>query len=970
MKTTFAPLRNALRMSAGAILALAATVTLCAQSPTVRIQSEITSSAMTVLRGTRLPQANPAFDAGRMPANARLDGVSIYFNRSAAQQADLLALLAAQQDPNSPEYHQWLTPDQFASRFGMSSQDIDAVQNWLQQQGFSIDYVNRSRNAIHFSGTVSQIESAFQTQMHYYVVNGERHFAPSTALSVPTAMAPVVQDVTNVSNFRPRPMHITAHPDFTSSVSGSVYFAPGDIATTYDLPPLYSGGFNGTGQTIAIMGQSYVKVSDVEAFEAASSLPKKDPTLVLVPGTGNDGTVSKGDESESDLDLEWSGAMAPGANVVFVYTGSNTNYGVYDSTSYAVDQKIGNIVSLSYSSCEPTLTATNYQQLDAIFQQATAQGQTVLAASGDQGSTACSGNTNMSTVQQQTQAVNYPASSAYVTGVGGTEISSANDSSSNSTYWIAASGSDVNPSAKTYIPEVAWNDDSSQYGLSASGGGTSTLVSRPSWQSGVPGIPSGTMRLVPDIAFYSSPGFPGYLYCTSDSSQWQSGQQASCNNGFRDKATNDLNIAGGTSFATPIFAGMVAILNQKLNYTTGQGNINPTLYKLAGNSAYYPTSSTAYFHDVTSGNNGCTNAGANYCSATTSGSFLAGTGYDQVTGLGSLDLGNIATIWPTNTQASAALISTTTSVVAANQTPTVNTADAFTITVAAASGSTIPTGTVTLQIDGGPTYGGTTVSGQALSATGTVTYSATFTSAGTHQILAQYSGDATHAPSTGVGEVAIAVTSSGKGTFAMSLSPSTLTVAQGAQANETLTVTPSGGYTGTISLNYSTSNSTALANLCLFAVSGFDSSGNIAVPGSSPVTGVFTIDTKASDCTTPTGGIKPHTLLLRATNATHARNNAPSKNRLPEGIALGGLLLAGFLGRSRKMGRKLRGLICVLALAGVALGLSACGSSSINNNGTGSVKNPPKGTYTITFTGQDSLVSTNTASASFTLTIN
>lgn len=965
MKTTFAPLRNVLRMSAGAILALSAAAALCAQSPAVRINSEITSSAMTLLRGTQNPHANPEFDAGRMPANTRLSGVSIYFKRSATQQADLLALLAAQQDPTSPEYHQWLTPEQFAARFGMASQDIDAVQNWLEQQGFSIDYVNRSRNAIHFTGTVGQIESAFQTQMHYYVVNGEKHFAPSTALSVPAAMAPVVQDVTNLSNFRPRPMHITARPDFTSSVSGSVFFAPGDIATTYDLAPLYSGGFNGTGQTIAIMGQSYVMVSDMEAFEAAASLPKKDPTLVLVPGTGNDATVSKGDESESDLDLEWSGAMAPGANVIFVYTGSNTNYGVYDSAAYAVDQKIGNIISLSYSSCETELTAANYQQLDAVFQQATAQGQTVLAASGDQGTTACSGNTNMTTAQQQAQVVNYPASSAYVTGVGGTEITAANDSSSNSTYWIAANGSDLLTSAKTYIPEVAWNDDSSQYGLSASGGGTSSLVSRPSWQSGVPGIPSGNMRLVPDIAFYSSPGLPGYLYCTSDSSQWQSGQQASCNKGFRDSATQDLNIAGGTSFATPIFAGMLAVLNQKLNYATGQGNINPTLYKLAGNSSYYPTSSTTYFHDVTSGNNGCTNAGSQYCS-TSSGSFSAGTGYDEVTGLGSMDVGNIAAIWPVNTAASAALIATTTTVVASNPAPTANTADTFTITVASATGTTVPTGTVTLQIDGGPAYGGTTVTGQALSATGTVTYSATFTSAGPHQVLAQYSGDATHAASTGAADVNIAVASSGKGAFTLAMSPSTLTVAQGAQADETLTVTPSGGYTGNVVLNYSTSNATALANLCLFAKSGFTSSGDIAVSGTSPAVGVFTVDTNASDCTTATGGMKPHTLLLHATNATQARNNAPPNSRLPEGIALGGLLLAGFFSRSRKMSRKLRSLVCVLALAGAAFGLSACGSSTMNNG----VKNPPRGTYTVTFTGQDSLVSTNTASASFTLTIN
>lgn len=970
MKTNCARFRNVLQMSAGAILALSAAATLCAQSPAVRIGSEINSSDMTVIRGTQLPQANPQFDAGRMPAGTRLSGVSIYFKRSAAQQSDLLALLAAQQDPASPLYHQWLTPDQFAARFGMAAQDVDTVQTWLRQQGFSIDYVNRSRNAIHFSGSVGQIESAFQTQMHFYVVNGEKHYAPSTALSVPAAMASVVQNVTNLSDFRPRPMHISARPGFTSAQSGNVFFAPGDIKTAYDMAPLISGGNNGAGQTIAIMGQSYVKVADMEAFESAASLPKKDPTLVLMPGSGSDGTASAGDESESDLDLEWSGAMAPGANLAFVYTGSNTNYGVYDSASYAVDQKIGNIISLSYSSCETQLTAANLTQLEGLFQQANAQGQTVMAASGDSGSTSCSGNTNLTTAQQEAEVVNYPASSAYVTGVGGTEISAANSVSTNTTYWIAASGSDVLTSAKTYIPEVAWNDDSTQYGLSASGGGKSSLVSRPSWQTGVPGIPSGSMRLVPDIAFYSSPNYPGYLYCTSDTSQWQTAsgvgsqaQQASCNSGFRDSATQDLNVAGGTSFATPIFAGMLADINQALNYTTGQGNINPVLYQLAANSTTYSTA----FHDVKSGNNNCT-AGSTYCSGTAG--YAAGAGYDEVTGLGSIDVGNIATVWPLNTGASAALMATNTAVVPANATPVVNTADTFTITVASETGSTIPTGTVTLQVDGGPTYGGTTVSAQALSANGTVTYAATFASAGTHQIVAQYSGDATHAASTGVGEVAIAVTSSGKGTFAMVLSPSTLTVKQGAQGTETLTVTPSGGYTGTITLNYTSSNSTALANLCLYSVSGFDSNGDIAVSGTSPAVGVFTVDTKAADCSTTTGGLKPHTLLLHARNATHAGNNAPPRSPLPAGIALGGLLLAGLLGRSS---RKLRGLACVIALAMVTFGLSACGNNYMNGNGSGgggTATNPPTGTYTLTFTGQDSVTATNTASGAFTLTIN
>jgi len=306
-------------------------------------------------------------------------------------------------------------------------------------------------------------------------------------------------------------------------------------------------------------------------------------------------------------------------------------------------------------------------------------------------------------------------------------------------------------------------------------------------------------------------------------------------------------------------------------------------------------------------------------------------------------------------------------VVAATAQPKVNTSDTFTITVApAGNGTGVPTGTVTLIIDGGPNYSGPANVTQTLSATGTATYSATFTSGGTHQIVAQYSGDAMFAASTGIGEVTIPVTSSGKGSFAMALSPSTLTVSRGGKGTETMTVTPSGGYTGTVSLSYTTSNQSALANLCLIAQSGFDSSGNIAITGSSAAQGTFDVDTNAADCTTgSTGGMRGRYLLLHATNATRAaNNNAPPKSRLPMGIALAGLLFIGYFGRAS---RKLRGLVCILALAAVAFGMSACGNSAINNN---SASNPPKGTYTITFTGADSVNASLTSSASFTLTIN
>ena len=957
-----------------ATCALAA-ANLGAQTPAARIQTEVSSSTVATLQGSLHPLAQAQYDAGRVPADTRLNGISIVFNHSAAQQADLEALIAAQQNPSSPLYHQWLTPDQFAARFGMAQSDLAKVETWLEQQGFSIDSVARSRNMIRFSGSVNQVEQAFQTQMHFYTIGGEKHFAPSTALMIPSALAPVVLAVRNLDDFRPKPMieksrKIQANPAFTSSVSGGVFFAPPDIKVAYGINPLISAGDIGTGQSIAIMGQSSILNSDIENFENAAGLTVKDPNLVLVPGSGTPEAFA-GDQGESDLDIEWSGGIAPGAEIFFVYTGSSTNFGVLDSMDFAVDEKIGNIISISYGSCEPEMPAGSASAYDAVLAQAATQGQTVIASAGDSGSSGCyegvptTSNGFPPLATQEQLAVSYPASSQYVTGVGGTEITAADDVSTNSTYWLAQSTSDQVLSLKTYIPEVAWNDDLlsiQTYGatsLSATGGGVSTLyTTKPSWQTGVPGIPADGKRDVPDVSFYASPELPGYLFCTSDTSDWQSGQAASCNSGFRDSSTNDLNVAGGTSFATPIFAGMVAILNQTQGYSDGQGLINPTLYKLASNSTTY----AAAFHDVTTGNNECPSSlGANYCSTASEGAYATTTGYDQVTGLGSVNLSALVVAWPATTST---LIGTTTSVSAATATPTVSTNDTITITVASDSGTTTPTGTVNLSIDQtlnqttNQLTGGTTTS-VTLAANGTATYTANFATTGIHSIVAQYAGDTTHAASSGSVSINIAGTSSGKGTIA--LAATNVSVPQGTSASSTITVTPAGGYTGTVYLTFDTSNDSALANLCYeFSDTLSDGDGSVTVAGTTPATTQLTLDTNASDCVSAAIAKSGKHAMHRLGPVKTSQNNSPS--RTPLAVAFAGLLLAGFMGRSS---RKLRNLAAVIALLALGLGLSACGSGSVSTT----VSNPPKGTYTLTVSGQDSTTATISATTKFTLTI-
>jgi len=934
-------------------------------SPTARISAEITDSQRTQLPNSRHPLAQSKYDSGRLAASTKLQGISIYFNRTPSQEADLKLLMAAQQDPASPLYHQWLTPEQYAARFGMADSDIAKVQSWLEQQGFSVDSVNRSQNAIHFSGTVRQVEAAFATEMHTYNIPTatgiQQHFAPSTALSVPSALAGVVESVRNLNDFRPRSHAVankvrSAKPNFTSSVSGDVFFAPGDIATIYDIQSVYQSGNTGSGQSIAIVGQSSVALSDIESFQTASGLTVKDPTLVLMPGTGS-ATVFSGDESESDLDLEWSGGTATGANIFFVYTGSNTNYGAFDALEYAIDNQIGTIISSSYGECEADLGGQN---LESALQQAATQGQTVISASGDSGSTDCFiGNdmTNPPLSTQETLAVDYPASSAYVTGVGGTEISTANSSylTPGDGYWESASSSDVITSALKYIPEQVWNEDLANCGtddcILAGGGGASALFPKPSWQTGVPGIPTGNTRFVPDISLNASTALPGYLLCTSDTSFWQQGQTSSCTSGFRDSVTGDLTAAGGTSFAAPIFAGIVALINDAKGYSGGQGLVNSTLYQLASNSATYASA----FHDITSGNNNCL-AGSGYCSSAQG--FAATAGYDEASGLGSLDVANLAGVWPANTETT--LIGTTTTVSASNAAPAIGASDTFTVTVASSTGTAVPTGTVTITVDSN-----NPITGNALT-NGVYTYTTSFSTSGMHQVLVTYSGDATHAASTGSVTVNVPVPVSGKGTF--TLSATNVSVAQGSSGSSTITVTPASGYTGTVEISFDTSNDNALQNLCYeFTNTQTDGDGIVDVSNTSAVTTQLTLDTNAADCLSPGEARKSGKHQLGATRRLRATNQPDDKGTTKAtaaGLVMAGLLLAGFVGRRS---RRLRGLVCLILLAAAGMAISACGGSS--NSTTAS--DPPKGTYTVTLMGQDTSSSTiPTTTSTFTFTIN
>ena len=920
-------------------------ISLPAQERAERVTAEIDDTERTAIQGSQPPMARPENDAGRMAVGTKLEGISIVLSRTVTQEAALQALIAAQQDPTSPSYHKWLTPEEFAARFGVADADIAKIQSWLEKHGFTVDSITRSKNRIIFSGTVEQVEAAFGTELHYYKVNGEAHFAPSRDISVPAAVSSVVQTVTNLSTFRPKP-HVrfkspqpAVSPNFTSGQSGNHFLTPKDVATIYDINPAYNAGYAGTGQAIAVVGQSSILLSDIEHFQTAAGFtPVKDPTLVLVPGSGT-AMVRTGDEGESDLDLEYSSTIANGATIYFVYVGNNANYNVFDAIQYAVDNKIAPVISVSYGLCEAGLGQTGYSSLNLFLAQAATQGQSVIAASGDSGSTDCYGVPGLTTAQQEALGVDFPASSQYVTGMGGSEFLAPDVAASNTTYWQAGSGSDVVSSALSYIPEQVWNDDSSQAGLSSGGGGVSALTARPSWQTGVTGIPSGNFRLVPDISLSSSPNNAGYLYCSSDSTTRVTG---SCANGFRDSNNTNLTVAGGTSFAAPIFAGMLAIINGKLN-STGQGVVNPTLYALAANSTTYASA----FHDITSGGNQCT-AGTTYCSTAGTSEYPATTGFDQASGLGSIDFFNLLTAWPGS---STALAPSKTTPSAATATPAAGANDAITITVASGSSSSTatPTGTLTIAVDG------TTQTSSLALVNGAAVYTFSSTTTGSHTITATYSGDSVYVSSSGSLSVTVAANK------AFKLAATSVTVSAGNAGTSTVTVTPQSGYTGTVA--WTISSSPSLLNGCFVLP-------NTTVSGTSAATAMLTLYTIASSCTNSAvvlassrrdillGGVpiasRDELLLFSPLHATQAS------------MAMAGLLIVGLLGRRSRRLATLAG-ICTLAVVGLAASGCAGGLSGAPSSSTPSAA---KGTYTITIVGADTVSPSITAAITMTLTIN
>jgi pseudomonalisin len=624
------------------LLALAAVLPLSAAAQAQQTRHEADRVIATVdtqrrhaLHGHLPGWARPGGDLGAVTTDIELDHLTVVLARSAATQTAFDQLLADQQNPSSPRYQQWLTPQQLGEQFGPTDHDVNAVTQWLASQGLRVDAVSPSRTTITFSGASSAVGRALGTEFHRYKVNTrkgvEERLSINSEPTVPAALAPVIAAFNGLSEEDIEPQSISADvalPQTNGSIAplyttGSTthYIAPADFVTIFDIKPVYNTGIDGSGIKVAIIGRSRVLAADITAFQTNTGLSTTAQPVVILPGA-DPGTVS-GDQGEQTLDVNRVMSTAPGAEADLVI---NSNLGT--AIQYEINTLVDPVMTISYGACEASAGSSNDTTYSSLFSTAAAEGITTFISSGDSAAAACAAAFNTPPASTPLASINYLCANQYVTCVGGTELA---DTASPSTYWSSSNGTGLE-SAISYIPEGAWNEptNGSGFQIAGTGGGVSQYITKPSWQAGV-GVPADGFRDTPDIALPAA-GHDGYYSCLN----------GSC------ASAGHFTVFSGTSAAAPGMAGIMALVVQKLG-NHGQGNFNPTLYRLAGIPALN------VFHDTTPASSGvasCSVLTASMCNNSTPSQHaltggLAGyaltAGYDLATGWGSVDVANLIT---------------------------------------------------------------------------------------------------------------------------------------------------------------------------------------------------------------------------------------------------------------------------------------------------------------------------------------
>ena len=721
--------------------------------PVDRLTAKIDAEDRVVLSGNRHPLARAEFETGAAASTHRMERMMLVLRPDDVQQQALHALIHSQHDPNSATYRNWLSPEMFAERFGISANDVATVTTWLQGHGMTIEEVSSGGRVLQFSGTAAQVEAAFHTSMRTYMVKGELHHANASDPEIPRALAAVVSGVVSLHDFYSEPSSVLRDLSDSGNTwySGSIQqtaLVPQDLVKIYNVGPLYTASLDGTGQSIAVIGRSNIDLTNVRTFRTKFGLPANDPQIIL---NGKDpGIICGGDEAEAYLDVEWAGALAKKATVKFVVAASTlASDGIYLASQYAVSHNVAPIVSVSYGLCEKAIGSAGNQMLNSLWQQATAQGMSVFVASMDSGAAGC--DEMNAAVATGGLGINGLGSTPFNTAVGGTQF---DDASSRSLYWSTTNDPTTQASALGYIPEMVWNESAS--GLFSSGGGVSTIYSKPTWQFGL-GVPSDGKRDIPDVAM-----------------------PAAIQDAYKIYADNQLMGVGGTSAATPVFASIMALVLQKVGQT--QGLVNPILYGLAYNQTY--SGGAAVFHDIVKGTN--TVPGVT--------GYNAGPGYDRATGLGSVDVTQLVNHWLEG-----------------------NTLPSFQLAGAATSASVVPgastTATLTVKTNNGFNSAiSFSVTGLPVGVTGSFAPTS-LTGAGSTTLTLNATSSAT--PGTYALTIAGTAGSTSRSAplsltvtnplppLSLSLAPSTLDVAAGASGTMTVTTTRNATFNAAVALTIS-----------------------------------------------------------------------------------------------------------------------------------------------------------------------
>jgi uncharacterized repeat protein (TIGR01451 family) len=682
------------------VLAAACQQPALAQVPAARVlvAGPIDARQLVRLAGNTRHEATAVNDRGRVPDEMPLEHMLLLLRRPPERELALQHYIQQLHDRRSASFHRWLSAAQLGERFGVAVQDLATITAWLKQQGFTVNRVYPSTVMIDFSGTAGAVRSAFHTEIHVLSVRGTRHVANMSDPQIPAALAPLVAGIVTLNDFRPHPTLHLARPGYTVSSSEHLV-VPADLATIYNLNPLFGMGITGQGQTIVVIEDTDVaSASDWSTFRSVTGLSGYSSGSFTQVQPGGTNTCSppgvNGDQDEAILDAEWAGAAAPGAAIELAACADTaTTFGGLLALQNLVNASSPPpIVSISYAECELGNGFTANAAYSSTYEQAVSEGVSVFVAAGDWGAATCDAASKLAYATQGI-AVNGFASTAYNVAVGGTDFGDYY-AGTTSTYW-STTNSTVYGSALSYIPEIPWNEscassliasyegDSTTYGSSgfcnskvgkadfltfiAGGGGPSSCAiqgsgggcagtPKPSWQA-APGVPADGVRDLPDVSLFAADGPWGhaYVFCDSDGS--------TCSG---STSPSSWVIAGGTSFASPILAGIQALVNQ----STGarQGNPNSVYYTLASSQSASgmscnstlgnAVSSGCVFYDVTIGNTDVVCTGSDDCYlpsgtygvlSTTDSSyapaFNATTGWDFASGLGSVNAANLVKYW-------------------------------------------------------------------------------------------------------------------------------------------------------------------------------------------------------------------------------------------------------------------------------------------------------------------------------------